>query len=342
MSYLEEKYINSISFELPKFEQTSRQPPVFNFVCVQPGCGAGKKRIKKKAYFYLKDDHFYYKCFRCGHHQRFTNFLKEFNSSLYQEYVLENLQETKKARPERLKFTATQNATELLEERRRMEAIMALFRSVDHVPMKHPAFQYVKRRKIDPKWYHRLFVIEEAKDIAKLFPEYEEKVRGSETRLFIPCFDRDGQLVGGTCRAIDPCLELRYIAVRVHDQSELVFNLDLIELHEPVLVVEGPIDSMFLPNCIGAGGLNLKKLLKIVPRDNLTLVFDNQPKHPTVVSSMRSAISLGLPVVIWPNELPYKDINDMVLNNVEPLPIIKSHTYRDTQAGVRLELWKRC
>ena len=48
---------------------------------------------------------------------------------------------------------------------------------------------------------------------------------------------------------------LRYILVKIEEDSPTVFGLDSVDLEKEVFVVEGPIDSLFLPNSIACAGV---------------------------------------------------------------------------------------
>jgi hypothetical protein len=56
---------------------------------------------------------------------------------------------------------------------------------------------------------------------------------------------------------------------------------------------------------------------------------------------MEKVIDLGHSIVIWPNDLKEKDINDMILAGKSPSEIIKKNTFKGLQAKVKLTEWKR-
>ena len=47
-------------------------------------------------------------------------------------------------------------------------------------------------------------------------------------------------------------------------------------------------------------------------------------------------------VVIWPQSLEQKDINEMVLAGKNPADIIKKHTFQGLEAKIKFTEWKRC
>ena len=45
----------------------------------------------------------------------------------------------------------------------------------------------------------------------------------------------------------------KYLTIKFDDTKQKVFGLDRINLQEHIYIVEGPIDSMFINNCLAAG-----------------------------------------------------------------------------------------
>ena len=42
----------------------------------------------------------------------------------------------------------------------------------------------------------------------------------------------------------------KYLTVKLDENKQKVYGLDTVNLQEPLHIVEGPIDSMFLKNCL--------------------------------------------------------------------------------------------
>ena len=51
--------------------------------------------------------------------------------------------------------------------------------------------------------------------------------------------------------------DLRYITVRIDEQYPKIYGLDRVDISKPIYVVEGPIDSLFVDNCIAVAGGDL-------------------------------------------------------------------------------------
>jgi len=56
---------------------------------------------------------------------------------------------------------------------------------------------------------------------------------------------------------------------------------------------------------------------------------------------MERTIEMKFPIVIWPNDLKEKDINDMILAGIDVKKIIKENTYMGLEAKAKLIGWKR-
>ena len=140
-----------------------------------------------------------------------------------------------------------------------------------------------------------------------------------EPRLVLPFIDKDGMLFGFTGRSFKKN-SLRYLTIMIDDTKPKIFGLDKVDFNRKYYVVEGPIDSLFLDNAIAVSGTSFGKLSETgLDKDNLNIVFDNQPRNVEVCKLIEKNIDQGYSVVIWPQTIIAKDINETI--NV---PIIRS------------------
>ena len=126
------------------------------------------------------------------------------------------------------------------------------------------------------------------------------------------------------------------------DTKQKVFGLDRINLQEHIYIVEGPIDSMFINNCLAAGGADLTLR---VPSEQVTYIFDNEPRNKEIIKRMQKVIDDGYNVVIWPNDLQLKDVNDLIISGLtksEVANIISTNTYSKLSALTQLNNYKKC
>ena len=71
--------------------------------------------------------------------------------------------------------------------------------------------------------------------------------------------------------------------------------MDRLDIKNPFYVVEGPFDSMFLPNCIAMAGsdVGLKDQTDIASAMDEgmgTIVFDNEPRNKEIIARMEKVI----------------------------------------------------
>ena len=75
---------------LPLFKKKGDN--LWNFRC--PYCGDSKKHTNKaRGYFFQMKNDYVYKCHNCGVGRTFTNFLKDQNPLLHDQYVMERYRE---------------------------------------------------------------------------------------------------------------------------------------------------------------------------------------------------------------------------------------------------------
>jgi hypothetical protein len=123
-----------------------------------------------------------------------------------------------------------------------------------------------------------------------------------------------------------------------------VYGLERIDLKQTVKIVEGPLDSLFLSNCLASGDANLALTAKNINAENKVLIFDNEPRNKEIVRMMQDAIKSDHLVVIWPNTMEGKDINEMVMNGFsigEIESIISSNSFRGLEAQAKFTFWKK-
>ena len=101
----------------------------------------------------------------------------------------------------------------------------------------------------------------------------------------------------------------------INDDAPKIYGLDEIEKSKTVYITEGPFDSTFICNSIamcGADG-DVGKL----GIHNRVWIYDNEPRNTEIVRRIQSKIESGESVVIYPNSVIEKDINDMVLSGLD-------------------------
>ena len=324
-----------------RFDRFKRKDDyLFNFRC--PICGdSSTKKNKARGYIYRKKNDMFYKCHNCDAGKTFGGLLKITDPLLHKQYILERYSEGVAA-PRANKDPEFEFKTPEFGAPDRL--IDKLMDRVDTLDATHIAVEYCTQRQIPKEQWHRLYHIENIKDICQLNPKYKDRIKSDESRLAIPFFNEEGILTAVTLRSYGTS-PLRYILVKINEDSPTVFGLDCISKTKPVKIVEGPLDSLFLDNCIACAGTSFNKIETLdLPEDSIIIV-DNQPKNKEVCNIINRYIKAGRRVVIWPDNILEKDINEMVLAGVQPVnmeDIISNNVFQNLEAELKFINWRKC
>jgi hypothetical protein len=200
---------------------------------------------------------------------------------------------------------------------------------------------YLTKREIPKKWWNDFYFVESAQSLSSINYKYNKRVLGNDPRLVLPFYDRQKNLIGVTGRALNDS-QLRYLTLRFDEEKPLIFNLDKVDFNQPLYVVEGPIDSLFLDNCIAVAGSDFSKVTNEISKSNSTLVFDNEPRNKEIIKKMRKMSELGYKVCVWPETIKEKDINDMVLNRIPDIvDVIKENTQQGLSLNLVINNWSK-
>jgi hypothetical protein len=123
------------------------------------------------------------------------------------------------------------------------------------------------------------------------------------------------------------------------DNAPKIYGLDNIRKDAPVYITEGPFESTFIRNSIAMCGADAN-----VDRwgiSNPVWIYDNEPRNIEIVRRIGNTIDSGDSVVIWPNGIYYKDINDMVMSGLDVQSVIESNTYSGLEAKLKFNTWKK-
>lgn len=332
--WIDRKYAGLLSTRLDRYEVKQTQPYLSNFRC--PICGDSKKsKWKARGFLFTKKGGIFFRCHNCNHSCTLGNLIKSIDESLFKQYTMERYAEGGHHRQSHANVATVFDFSEPVFKPKSL-----LDKLLDKVEGT-PAEDYLRERQIPKSKWDLLYYIDDVGKIEQLSEKYKDRVVGNDRRIVLPFYDRQGKLVGVTCRAIGDS-RLRYITVRIDDSKPMIFNLDKVDLDRTVYVTEGPIDSLFVDNSVAVGNSDLKAISAAIPNDRVVLVYDNQPRNKQLIQAMNSAINDGYAMVIWPDNIPYKDINEMVMNGMEDVQsVIEKNTYRGLKLALAFNTWKR-
>jgi hypothetical protein len=324
MSFIDAKYINLISPRLSKFSK--KKNGLYNFRC--PYCGdSSRNKNKARGYIYkFKSDH-NFKCHNCGTSRTFTYFLKDLDETIYKEYLLERYKEGLTG-----KATVTPDPEFKFEKPNFSKPLFDL-PSISKLNTTHPAREYLLKRKIPEEFFSQLYFVENFNDWAGILNS------NTESRIIIPLLSKQKKLFGYQARSLEPNSKLRYLTSIFDKRYPKLFGLDRVKHNKRIFITEGPFDSMFIDNSLAMCGADVTLDKDIYP--DRVFVFDNEPRNYEIVKRYEKMIDSGELVVIWPETIKQKDVNDMVLSNLDVNKVIQCNIYGGLEAKIKLYQWKK-
>jgi DNA primase len=306
-----------------------------NFRCFV--CGDSKTNQRKaRGYLIAFKDTFFYKCHKCGYSQSLGYFLKEYFPLAFQQYKLEKLRE---------------NSTTVEIQRPTLEVPKEAIKrpsgtiSIADLPESHPAVKYVSGRLIPESEWNRIGYTDN-------FAEYVVKTSGiqkykrlpKDKRILLELKDESGKVFGVQGRSLEPDAKLRYVTLKFDDSRSKLYGLENLNTTQPIVVVEGGIDSMFLPNAIAVCGGDVSLSLEFLKGKDVTVALDNEPRSKDTISRMSKAIEMGYKVCFWKLDSNLKDINEMVKSGINKETVyqhILDNSLSGYKAKAELAFWKK-
>jgi hypothetical protein len=205
----------------------------------------------------------------------------------------------------------------------------------------HIAKKYLEDRKIPHKFFTSLYYCDKFKEWTNSQKETFKSIENDEPRIIIPLINK-GVIFGFQGRSLKKKSLVKYITIILNDSHPKIYGLDNIDWDKTIYVVEGPFDSMFLNNSIAMVGSDIDPTFFITHYDvEFVMVYDNEKRNKQIVEKMQKAIDMKFPVIIWPDNIREKDINDMVLSGLNVEDVLQSNTYQGLEAKAKLIGWKR-
>ena len=335
MSYIDAKYLNLISAQLRNFKR--KNDNLWNFSC--PYCGdSTKDKTKARGYVFQREGKYIFKCHNCGQGASLSNLVKHVNPHLHKEYVLETfgdrINEKKRDEPKYKKVDVRK-----LRKPKWIDQLNGI-NKISQLKFDHPAKKYVEKRRIPKSQHYKLFYAPKFyRWVNSLVPDKFPNIQKDEPRLVIPFINENEELIGFQGRAFGKS-QPKYITIMLDEDAPKIFGLDSVRWNTPVVIVEGPIDAMFLPNAIAMAGSDSARF----SADSVVYCWDNEPRSVENLKRMERAIDDGKSIVIWPDYIEEKDINDMVMagRDIDEISaIISNNTFKGLMAKAKLSEWRK-
>ena len=321
MDHIDSKFIGLVSSKLEKFKRVKAN--LYNFRC--PICGDSKKnKSKTRGYLYASMVNTNYKCHNCGASMSLNNFLKKVDPVVQKQYAMEKFKEGFSGR----NFVVEE--PEFKFETPKFKKKLKLPKASENPE----AAGYLIARKLNPDDF---YFAEHFKKFANSLKPTFKSEEHDEERIIIPLY-YEKNLIGFQGRSLGPS-KVKYITVMLDDDAPKIYGLDNIRRDAPVYVTEGPFDSTFIRNAIAMCGADAD-----VGRWGIgspVWIYDNEPRNREITNRISKTIDSGQSVVIWPDSIDDKDINDMVMNGLDVQSVIESNTYSGLQAKLKFNTWKK-
>jgi len=342
MDWLQQKYIGIISSRLERFKRKGSN--LYNFRC--PLCGDSEiNKSKARAYIYEKQGKMLFHCHNCNATSSVPNLIKAIDQVIYNDYVLEKIKDEK---------SPVQIDLEAFVDKMKKPVFLKSgplkgLKKISQLKAENPIKEFITNRKIPNPYHAKLFAVPNFMGFVNtIIPDKfsQEALKRDETRILIPFFDKDKNLHAFQGRSISKS-SVKYITIVLNENVPKLYGLDTVDFNKTTYVMEGPIDSMFIPNSIATAGGDLVSALSNVQqscKSSLVIVYDNEPRSKDTIKKLDKAILNGYNVCIWPDNLDHKDINDMVLAGLSPefiKHIIDTNTYKDLAAKMALTQWSK-
>jgi hypothetical protein len=322
MDLVDSKYVGLVSSRLQKFKRVKDN--LYNFRC--PICGDSQKnKNKTRGYIYQVKNNTNFKCHNCGSSMSFNNFVKTIDPTLHKQYTLE-------------KFKEGHTGRNFVVESPKLEFTKPVFKKSINLPKASSdsrAKEYLVNRKIDPdKFYFADKFMEWTNTQKQTF----DTILRDESRIVIPMYDETKNLIGFQGRSLGKSFT-KYITVMLNDDSPKIYGLEKIDRKQSIYIVEGPFDSTFVENSVAMCGSDID--VRSFDWSDYIWVLDNEPRNREIVNRVSRVINRGDRVVIWPNGLMEKDINDMVLAGHDVMSMLELNTYSGLEAKIKFNNWKK-
>lgn len=347
--FVDKKFINLVSTQLENFKWKSDK--LANCRC--PICGDSQKnRNKARGFFYQKGNDYFYKCHNCGAGHSLYRFLEHVSPPLMREYGVERWKNGENGRSNYIKPKEDEMFTFSRPKFEPKHDLLKPLLRVKDAPNNHIVRQFVEMRKIPKRFWDILYFTDDFGSYMKLVDsDITNVIPGKEPRLIIPFFNKNNDVVAVQGRVLTMKGEqqarqtARYITVKADKSIDrLWYGMWRANPKKRVYVVEGPIDSLFVPNTIAMVGADANDELpaRFVNSD-VVFALDNEPRNAQIVRYFEKLIKMGRQVCIWPEGLKDKDINDMIyhMSASEIKKVIDANTVSGLEAKLRFNDWKK-
>lgn len=304
----------------------------YNFCC--PYCNDSKDPRKKRGNLYFNSLHFH--CFNCGESVGVNKLLSDFNESLSNEdrIAVHEIQQNSKRFEPRHSSAQSSISMRLLEKLAVPKSVF--FKSLDLIsPYKNDfVSSYLKSRKIDIRDWKYFAFHPETKELYILNTTDQDRIIGYQirqldsdsrktrylsrrlTKMYDECFHKDINSIIEKLLLLEPMGQkyideedgIENISANL-DRISGIFNIMNINMSSTITIMEGPIDSLGIPNSIALQGASKSLNGFFDNMDNVRFLFDNDKTGKEM--SIRK-LKEHKQIFLWSSYLKMKNINNKI------------------------------
>lgn len=321
------------------FKQVSLSPIKLNCSCMICGDSASDS-YKARFWYYIYKNEAMVHCFNCDFSMGFSRFLSEQDEVLFREYLIERRKEETFGKD----LTKKPEISKKLNKTFTSIPTLDFCERLDGLSENHPIIKYVKSRMIPDEVLHRLYFTKQWQDLVNKTKQTYDNPK-PEPRLVIPFYGKNKEIQAYQGRALSSNANQKYMTIKAHEDASKIYGLDTIdESKEFVYIMEGPIDSLFIPNALAIAGGSLD-LTSVPYLDKRIWVLDNEPRHPDTIKRMNKLIEAKEKVLFW-DDAPWKskDINEMIKKDGATPKLIKEYIDNNWASDImaKLRMTKFC
>ena len=330
--YTQEEYIERLDTTIDKFRKV--RDGLYQGRC--PICGdSAYDLFKRRFYIILNSDDGLYSCYchNCGYSASLKNFFKTIDNDLYNSYVSEVFKKKNDFKKKEHKDFKVKS----FSIPKYPEGLIPISNLNDN----HEAKMYMRKRKVPENMLKCVFWTDNYPELVHNFiGEKYDNSRLEKQGIVFVLRDLDGNITGFQLRDIF-AKDKKYRFYTCSHTNEHGYFYRKINKDKPIFVVEGCIDSLFLPNSIAALTSTIWKVQ--IPDADCLYFNDQEPRNSEVSKQVAKCLKLGLKTILLPPEYFNNDVNDLVnlglsLNEIDEL--FKNNVYQGLAGKLKYAEWK--
>jgi len=265
-------------------------------------CGDSQKnKSKRRGYILKKKQPYMYFCHNCFAKMTVLSWMKEFFPAYYKDYYREILRSNGDKKQKALPKISNPKIKKRSPEKDHTKFFIPIKKGI--TPLFAKAMRVCIDRKIPEEVWEKWFV-----STGGMYHD----------RLIIPFFDKEDKIYYYQGRALKDGLTPKYLSRAGEHIS--IYNYYSVDKNKPVVVLEGPIDSIFVENSIAVTGVKIDDVrLKDFPHKRFLIDYDAETKDTkkkTIELLTRGEYVFNWKKFMKEYNLPSKakwDINDVCL-----------------------------